>query len=248
MFGAKTATSDVVVFVDSDVHYEPTWLENLIGCFVSHPETSIACGETIVRGGSIYTTALNLMWMLPIKESIQNPTRTNVFHLNNFAMRRDVFLATPFPPPLPLYRGQVPLWQKSINRAGYIIRRVPGARGRHAPPQDFFDWWYRMLIYGRDFIAKTDFVPLEDGTFVEKRNLLKRWFGVAHWIVYRAKVLITRFVLLVREQPQRIHIIVLSIPVAIFFIAITILGCIITCFNRDYLLKKIQAREEDHIV
>lgn len=248
MFGARATTGDIVVFVDSDVHYEPTWLESLLNGFLEKPDASVIAGETIIRGKSIYTHALNLAWMLPTRSRISEYRVTNHVHLNNMAVRRNVILSLQFQPPVALYRAQLPFWIQGLIKDGHKAYRAPHARGRHAPPQDFFDWWYRMLIFGADFVARADFMLRPPMDIVEKKSIVKRFLRCLMWTPYRIFHLIKRTYFITIEDPLSIWRTVIALPVAIFFLIIMQIGALIALFNRDYLLKKITARETEHVV
>lgn len=245
MAGAKVATGDIVVYADSDVRYQKSWLKNLLDVFVKYPDATVAAGETQMRIHSAYTLSLALCWMLNIWPTSPKTSKTNVFALNNFAIKRKVMLENPFPI-LTLYRGKITFWRKRLIDKGYIFYRTPGAMGHHAPPSNLIDWWHRMIIYGADFVATADFTLNPDGTIKESRFLSKRGLHLLLWIGMKIKQLVLHSIRIVKQEPQNMRFFIMGIPLSFITIGVTLLGGIVTLFNRDYCYKKITALESSH--
>lgn len=173
--GAEIAKGDIIVYADSDVQYENLWLGNILEVFASCPDAEIVGGDTRVSIDSSYSFSLNLTWMFNIQRSINLPEKSDaVFHLNNFAIRRETMLQVPFPLGLPFYRSHITIWKKRLVENGIAIYRAPGTRGHHAAPDSFLDWWYRMLINGADIVTKADYFSRDNGEVVLRRSLKKR--------------------------------------------------------------------------
>lgn len=241
--GAELVTGEIVVFADCDMRYEPTWLAGLLDVLDTIPEADVAAGDTRVETISSYTMALNLMWMVRILEPLSRPMEVRDFSLNNFAMRRDLFVAVPFPDELPVYRGKVPVWRDRLLRRGSRIFRAPGGRGHHMPPSGVRDWAYRMLIFGHDPVAASDFTFEDDGRIVERRSIARRLYTLTQWSRWLARQVVTRGRALVREDPRNARWLALGLPLCAANIALVLAGGLVTCFDRDVLLTKIRARE-----
>jgi glycosyltransferase involved in cell wall biosynthesis len=245
MEGARVATGDIVVYADSDVTYETTWLKNLLTVFTEHSDATVACGETRIKITSNYTMSLALTWMLNRTATISKTIKTHTFSLNNFAIKRNIVNKNTFPS-LTLYRGKITFWRDHLASLGYVFYKAPGAQGHHTPPGTFKDWWYRMLIYGADFVATADFTLNPDGSVSEKRSISKRLFHLILWIGMRIKQLALRSYYIATEEKTAHTYFYLGIPLALFTILLTTVGGVIALFDRDYIFNQIQALESSH--
>jgi glycosyltransferase involved in cell wall biosynthesis len=246
--GCEIATGDIVVMVDSDAVYHPTWLGQTLYGFISTPGTSVVASETRIKIDSIYTTAIQLAWMINADLVSSHPTPITQFHLNNFAIKRSVALQVPLYNNMPIYRANNVEWKKQLRLLGYSAIRVPGILAHHAPPGNFWDWWWRMLVSGSDAVAKADFIYHYGGQVTEKISYGKRCLRIPMFFVFKIMKMITRLRALVTEDWKQLRYIIPAIPVALFFILVMELGALITLFNRDYVFKKITAREQSHVV
>jgi glycosyltransferase involved in cell wall biosynthesis len=248
MRGAELATGDIVVFADSDVIYNKDWLMNMLYTFIWSPGASIVSGETRIDVTSIYRMAIQLTWMLNVNTDFFYPKPHRNFYLNNFAIKRIVMLAVPFVSGLPLYRSIIGEWIKQLRLHGYAIMRAPHALGFHAPPGNPWDYWYRMLIFGADEVAKGDFYFLPDGQVVEKFSPLRRLYGLVYFMALKLYRISTRLYFLLKQDLTNVFYIVFSLPIVVATLLFNLAGAIIAFFNREYLFKKISAREEEHVV
>jgi glycosyltransferase involved in cell wall biosynthesis len=246
--GAKVATGDVVIYIDSDVVYEPTWLENILRGFEIAPGTSIVAGDTLIRGTSTYATAIQLGWMMDAQMARSHIYQTNHLYLNNFAIKRDVILRAPIFIGLPIYRASTVETLRQLKYLGYSVMRAPNARGFHLPPGNIGDLWWRALIYGADAVAKADFYFLYGGKVVEKFSPLRRLWRIPLFLCFKLYALVQRIIVVVRQEPRRIFKVIIAIPLTLLFIAVNMLGCLVALFNRNYLYNKITAREDNHVV
>jgi hypothetical protein len=113
--------------------------------------------------------------MFNIQKRISRPTPHSYFQLNNFAVRRSLLLDAPFDPDLPFYRGyRITRFKRDLLSRTRRTYRVPGAEGLHTPPPSLADWWFRMLIQGRDAGA---YVAL-----YKKRGIVSRILHVARFV------------------------------------------------------------------
>lgn len=249
MVGAKFAKGDILIFSDSDMNYENTWLENMVKSFDKYPTGYIISGDTRLETISSYKMSLNATWMIQIlNDKIKEPVTTSYFPLNNFAIERDVLLKTPIPFRLPLYRNKIPLWEKTLTNKGYKVLRAPGTRGFHAPPSTLLDWWYRMLIYGADFVALADFCIDGNDNIIEKRNIIGRLFKLIFLFPWKFEQLFLNSYKLIKEDKDRSKYLAGSIIIAIANIIVIEIGGLIACFNRNYIFNKISDHEGVHIV
>lgn len=248
--GAEIVTGDVVIFADSDVVYEATWLENILYGFISAPGAAIVTGETRIRkwNTSFYAHAIQLVWMMNIVSGSKHPVFVQHFHLNNFAIKRDVFLSTPQYINLPIYRAHTVEMKKWLFDRGYAAVRVPHARGYHLPPGNLADWWWRMLVSGADAVVKADFDFNYDGTVTETFRPVKRILRVPLFVGFKFWVMFKRAYVMLCEDWKNIFMMIISIPLVLLFMLVQFLGLIVAVFYRDYLFKGAAARELIHVV
>lgn len=246
--GARQATGDIIVFVDSDAVYEPEWLEQMLYGFVAAPGAAVISSETRIRIHSVYTAAIQLIWMINAIKIAPHPTPTTQFHLNNFAARKKAVLGSHFFRGLPIYRANNVEWKKQMQFHGYSVMRVPGNLSHHAPPANFWDFWWRFMVMGSDAVAKTDFRFHYDATVTESFSPLQRLIRIPVFFAFKLYVMVKRTHALVTENWKNIGYIIAGWPVAILFLLVSTIGMVITLFNRDYVFKKITARESHHVV
>lgn len=246
--GAKVASGDVLIFADSDMKYEPSWLKNMIKALEKYPSGYIISGDTRLESNSAYKMALNSMWMVQISsDKIDEPVPYKHFPLNNFAIERNAMLKNPIPYNLPLYRNKIPVWQEMLSNNGYIVLRAPGTRGFHAPPATFMDWFYRMLIYGSDFVASSDFSVNKQNKIITKVNLKKRFLKLLFLVPWKVEQMFVNTWKLLKEDGKRIKFVPFSLVLASLGIFVIALGGTIAVFNRTYVFNKISKYEEGNI-
>jgi len=147
--GASLSTSDVVVFCDSDVRYEPGWLDALLSGFRQQPEAQIVGGETTTPIRGPYSLAVALTFNFPRFSGERALVPCPMYWANNVAIRRSLIEQAPIPDPPALYRGQNLVHGAELVRRGLTIWRQPTARAVHivVPPAEIAR---RYLILGRD--------------------------------------------------------------------------------------------------
>lgn len=246
--GARMATGDIIVFVDSDVVYEPTWLDRIVRGFVQSPGAAVVAGDTRIRGGSVYATAIQLVWMMDTVRTKPHPVLVSHFDLNNFAIRRDVFLGAPIYAGLPLYRAHTVEVRKQLFMRGYSAVQVPGARGWHLPPGSLADLWYRLLVYGSDAVAKSEYRFPHGGTVVRHPSLLRRLVRIPVFVGWKSCVMLRRAVVIAYENPKRVGTLLAALPLAIVFLAAITLGSMVALIKPKAIFAIITAREAHHVV
>jgi glycosyltransferase involved in cell wall biosynthesis len=147
-FGARNTTSDIVLFLDSDVVPEPGWLRRLLAAF-DDTEVGVVCGSTFVECASFYDRAMALFWLFPLRPASDGLEEARSFYANNVAFRRAVIAANLFPE-LPTFRGQCVLLAQALRRRGVRILRHTGAQVAHPPPNGLRHFVSRAVAAGHD--------------------------------------------------------------------------------------------------
>lgn len=246
--GCEIATGDIVVMVDSDAIYHPNWLLETLYGFIAAPGASIMASETRIKIDSIYTAAIQLAWMINADLITNHPTPITQFHLNNFAIKRSAALAAHVYKDMPIYRANNVEWKKQLRLLGYSAMRVPGILAHHAPPGNFWDWWWRMLVCGADAVTKADFTYTYDGSVIKKFSPIRRIARIPLFFGFKILKMITRARALLLEDFKNLPLVIPGILCGLFFLLIETMGAVIAIFNRDYIFKKITAREQGHVV
>ncbi|MFZ1102771.1 MAG: glycosyltransferase family 2 protein [Hyphomicrobiaceae bacterium] len=148
--GAKLASGEVVIFLDSDVVPDEGWLEGLLAA-LDDPEIGIVGGETYHTTDTLHDKLFAAFWTFPTRRPSRGLCRYKNFYANNFAVRRELFLAHPFPD-APAYRGQCAALAKSLMRQGTAIYRQGTSRVSHPPPEGARTFVVRALCLGYDSV------------------------------------------------------------------------------------------------
>jgi hypothetical protein len=243
MKGATLATGEIVVICDSDCIYEPNWLRNMLTPFAKNSDVYVVAGETTTPIRNPYELAVAMNYLFRRFSRREHPYPSNHYHLNSVAFRRSFLLENPIPIDLPLYRGHCKVHTHDLcELKGYTIWKHPQARAIHEPPVITFISW-RYLLYGRDDVLseKAKFyltqnqqnfnkiMPESNPTFAQQiytfiRSILKP---------FKPKQVLEVF----QEDPRRILMLPLAIPIILWFRLLFLVGQIVTYFQPDLLLK-----------
>lgn len=249
MLGANLAKNKILIFMDSDMDYESTWLTNMVNTFGYIDKGFVISGDTRLETNSAYNMALNSMWMVQVlSDKISVPTPTTFFPLNNFAISKDLMTKIPLPYHLNLYRNKIPIWEKMLLNNGNKVLRAPGTRGFHAPPGKLIDWFFRMLIYGSDFVALADYSVNSKNIIIEKKNMVGRFQKFLILLPWKIEQLLLNSYKLIKEDPKRLRFLAVSLIIGLVSIIVIQIGALIAIFNRDYMFNKINSYENSNTV
>ena len=161
--GAAHSASEVVVFCDSDIRYEPGWLEALLSPFDGRPDVEIVGGETTTPIRGPFSLAIALTFVFPRYTGESDLAPSPTYWANNVAIRRAVLERSPIPDPAVLYRGQNILHSLDLTRSGRTIWRQPRARAQHVVlhPGSVAR---RYLALGRDSLSVARLTRAASGT------------------------------------------------------------------------------------
>jgi hypothetical protein len=148
--GARLASGEVLVFLDSDVIPEEGWLEGLLAA-LDDPQVAVVGGETYHATDTFYDKLFAAFWTFPTRRPSRGVHRYRNFYANNLAVRREVFLAYPYPD-APAYRGQCSALAKTMRSQGIPIHRQGASRVSHPPPEGGWTFVVRALCQGYDAV------------------------------------------------------------------------------------------------
>ena len=154
--GATRARGQIVIFVDSDVVPEDSWLKEISRPFFEHPEVNVVAGHTYLAHQSLPQKAFALGWFFPLR-NVDNTLHANSprFFANNVAFRRETILQHPFPGMVDgTTRGACTQLARSLRASGISIWTNTAARANHPPPSGLQHYLIRAFAHGRDNILK----------------------------------------------------------------------------------------------
>ena len=224
--GLRQTTTDVVVFADSDLQYEPGWLATLLAPF-ANPDVAFVTGETRVAISGPYTFSVATTWLFPRRYAT---SAAPSLIANNCAVRRDSLLAHPFPIGLRLYRAQIRLHGRQLQRRGVVINRVP-ARGWHAPPAGPREWALRYLVSGADGVLAGGWEVGPDGSLREDDTIARRG---RTWLVSLARKLTSSAARTLQawgERPSTIFYAPLALPLSLAALTLFAVGGLSAVFG-----------------
>jgi Elongation factor Tu GTP binding domain/Glycosyl transferase family 2 len=162
--GARHATGDLLLMVDSDVVPQPGWLRALLKPF-NNPEVHLVGGQSYLAMNSTLAKTFALSWFFPLRQAEATLTPMAHFFANNFAFRRHVLLEHPFPALPGISRGQCSVLARKLFDLGTPAYITTAAEVEHPPPYGFRAVVRRALAHGRDelFLLKCDASPRKIG-------------------------------------------------------------------------------------
>ena len=150
--GALATNSEVIVFCDGDVRYEPGWLTAMLEGFQERPDADLIAGETTTPITGPYSLAFALTFNFPRLTGQKHLSPSSTYWSNNVAVRRATLERIPLPDPTELFRGQNLVHTNRILAQAGVILRQPAARAWHAvlPPSEIIQRYCKL---GRDASA-----------------------------------------------------------------------------------------------
>ena len=148
--GAKLSSGEILIFLDSDVVPDEGWLEGLLAA-MDDPSVGVVGGETYHATDTLHDKLFAAFWTFTTRRESRGVYRYKNFYANNLAVRRDIFLANPYPDAA-AYRGQCSELAKSLRRQGIAIYRQGDSTVSHPPPEGARTFAVRALCQGYDAV------------------------------------------------------------------------------------------------
>jgi hypothetical protein len=148
--GARLAAGEILIFLDSDVIPDEGWLDGLLAA-LDDPNVGIVGGEAFHATETLYDKLFAAFWEFAPRRASRGLYRHKMFYANNVAVRRDLFLANPFPD-ADAFRGQCSQLAKALRSSGIPIYRQGDSVVSHPPPEGLHTVVVRALCRGHDTV------------------------------------------------------------------------------------------------
>lgn len=175
--GAKHATGDIIIFLDSDTVPEGDWLNQLVAPFAD-PSVLVASGHTFLDTTDFQSRTLALIWFFPLERDDKREASRRSINANNFAARRQWFSDIGRFPPSKGFKVSCSLLYRRLRDAGGDCVRVQ-AHCRHEALRGWRFLAWRAAVTGRDGDRKFALMTSEDRG-ARLRHAFSRW-GTMTW-------------------------------------------------------------------
>ncbi|MFC7291522.1 glycosyltransferase [Hirschia litorea] len=177
-FGAKLATNQLLIFIDSDVVPEADWLKQLLTAKRSS-NAAIVGGQTYIEPTRLYEKAFALIWFFPLRSNATKTYESERFFANNFAIDRQTFLDHAFPEN-DLIRGRCYVLAKKMNQLGLGVEICPAARVSHPPPNGGLHFLRRAIVAGHDSKLMADILNENQGHALLRMSASRAKWNLSH--------------------------------------------------------------------
>jgi hypothetical protein len=149
--GAREASGDLVVYLDSDVIPESGWLAAILSPFAD-TSVEVVCGNSYLAFSGAYSKAFALFWFFPLRAQTAVFERRRTFFANNVAFRCSVLLDHPFAAVDGTTRGSCVALARELTANGIEIFCHSAAQVSHPAPNGLRHFLVRGLAQGRDHV------------------------------------------------------------------------------------------------
>lgn len=157
--GARRASGELLLFLDSDVIPEPGWLRHLVAAG-HREEVRVVGGDAFIAPEDLVSKAFSVFWFFNAPHVVFPPDQPTLkphkqFFANNVLFERATFLAHPFPKmPDGMTRGACLQLARELERAGIPVYRELRARVSHPAPNGWRHFFARAMAQGRDGVFR----------------------------------------------------------------------------------------------
>ncbi|MGJ3249860.1 MAG: glycosyltransferase [Elainellaceae cyanobacterium] len=237
MHGVKLATSEIIIFADSDCCYKDGWLRSMLTPFSQDASVQVIGGETSMAIKGPYSLAMAMTYIFPPFSRKPGLYESSGYFCNNVAFRREFLMQHPIPSKLPIYRGNCSAHSSNLKNLGYTIWRQPQSRATHAPPENLFHFFWRFLLMGSD-----DWLM---GRKSQDLNTVSKKSTSAQLLFNRFHKAFRRGRTILREKPSRLIYLPLALPIAIASLLLMCIGFVVAIFGPFYLLNHFEKLEHE---
>ena len=157
--GARRASGELLLFLDSDVIPEPGWLRHLVAA-ARRKEVQVVGGDAFIVPEDLVSKAFSVFWFFNTPHVVFPPDQPTLqphkqFFANNVLFERATFLAHPFPKmPDGMTRGACLQLARDLESAGIPVYRELRARVSHPAPNGWRHFFTRAMAQGRDRVFR----------------------------------------------------------------------------------------------
>lgn len=140
-FGISRARTEISIMLDSDAAPQPGWIDGILAPFAD-PETAVVGGFTVLGCNDLLSRMMALTWLFDLPSESDATVGRRKIHVNNCAVRTDVFRRHPFPRLPGAFKKSCGFWLRQIDGLGVKWVRTADAMVVHAPhPRMSFVIW-----------------------------------------------------------------------------------------------------------
>jgi len=166
-FAAKISSTELMLFVDSDIVPDDRWLVEMLKAF-EQTEVDIVSGNTYIGLHNIIAKVLALITFQPLPD-IDHMYERNHFYGQNVAFRRKILLSHPFPK-LNTFHGHADVLINELLNNDIKIYRQPKCTADHPMPitlREFVTWG---LVQGLVWPTKRKAIRIRDKNKIKNNN------------------------------------------------------------------------------
>ncbi len=148
---AHFASTEFLVYADSDCAYVPEWLDVMVQPLLEG-QTDLTSGDTVADPGKTFMEKVSaLAWFFPTEspKDALRPKGVNRFFANNFGVRTSALRDCP-PPRHAGSRSHGSLWMAAWDRVGLRRKKVQAGVARHRQFDNFGAFIARAWLFGFD--------------------------------------------------------------------------------------------------
>lgn len=149
-FGARQTDADIVVFIDSDVVPDESWLGHILEA-MRDPSVQVVSGETYLATDTHLDRIFAAFWLFDTKKPARGVYEAKNFYANNVAFRGDLIRKSAFPD-AETYRGQCTMLAKHLRSADIRLYRAGSAMVSHPAPAGLAHFAIRAICHGHDIV------------------------------------------------------------------------------------------------
>ena len=149
-YGAELSQGNIIIFLDSDVTCDSSWLENILTPFQENEHIQVVAGRTELEASSTIQQSQTLVTFFDNYKKIEPISITRNFFANNVAFKKELFQKYTFQ--INHKTARTSCTQLAINlfRDDIDIYKQHHAITRHRSAQNLSELLFRAFVEGRD--------------------------------------------------------------------------------------------------
>ena len=149
-YGADSSQGNIIIFLDSDVTCNTSWLENILRPFQENEHIQVVAGRTELEALSTIQQSQTLVTFFDNYKKIESMSITENFFANNVAFKKELFQKYKFPINHKTTRTSCTQLAINLSRDGIDIYKQHHAIVHHRSAHNLSELLFRSFIEGRD--------------------------------------------------------------------------------------------------